>query len=82
MRESGQSMRLPAGAGLFHLLQRVRDEAHRSAVSYHLQLRIKRNLKSLLDEIESIGEVMKKSLLKVFPNIEAIAGASMDRLRA
>ncbi|MFZ5652616.1 MAG: excinuclease ABC subunit UvrC [Bacillota bacterium] len=77
-----EPIRLPRDSGALHLLQRIRDEAHRFAVTYHRQLRTKRNLKSLLDEIEGIGEVRRRSLLKAFPNIEAIAAATTEELAA
>ena len=77
-----QPIRLPRDSGALYLLQRIRDEAHRFAVTYHRQLRTKRNLKSLLDEVEGIGEVRKKALLKAFPTIGAIAGATLDQLGA
>ncbi|MFZ5632816.1 MAG: excinuclease ABC subunit UvrC [Bacillota bacterium] len=75
-------IRLPGDSRALYLLQRIRDEAHRFAVSYHRQLRAKRNLKSLLDEIDGIGEARKRSLLKAFPTIEALAGATPDELAA
>ena len=68
-------------AGL-HLLQRIRDEAHRFAVTYHRQLRTKRNLKSLLDEIEGIGAVRKRELNKAFKTIDEIKQASVEELAA
>ncbi len=75
-------IRLPGDSGPLHLLQRIRDEAHRFAVSYHRQLRSKRNLRSLLDEVEGIGKVRKKALLKAFPTIEALSAASPGELAA
>ncbi|MFZ5647860.1 MAG: excinuclease ABC subunit UvrC [Bacillota bacterium] len=73
---------LPRDSGALYLLQRIRDEAHRFAVTYHRQLRTRRNLKSLLDEIEGIGEARKRALLRAFPTIEAIAGATPEELAA
>lgn len=77
-----QPIRLPRDSRPLYLLQRIRDEAHRFAVTYHRQLRTKRNLKSLLDEIEGIGTVRKKALLKAFPTMEAMAGATPGELAA
>ena len=68
-------------AALF-LLRRIRDEAHRFAVTYHRQLRTKRNLKSLLDEIEGVGAVRKRELFKAFQTIEAIKQATVEELAA
>ena len=73
---------IPRDSGPLYLLQRLRDEAHRFAVSYHRKLRIRRNLKSLLDEIEGIGGVRKKALLKAYPTIDHIAAATPEELAA
>jgi excinuclease ABC subunit C len=75
-----EPIRLPRDSRALYLLQRLRDEAHRFAVTYHRQLRTKRNLKSLLDEIEGIGSVRRRELLKSFPSIEAMAGATIEEL--
>ena len=55
---------LPDCSEALHLLQRIRDEAHRFAVSFHRSLRSKRNLRSILDDIPGIGRVRKKALIK------------------
>lgn len=73
-------LRLPIDSKALYLLQRIRDEAHRFAVTYHRQLRTKRNLKSLLDEIEGVGKVRKRALLKAYPTIQSLAEASVDDL--
>ncbi len=73
---------LPRDSGALHLLQRIRDEAHRFAVSYHRRLRTKRNLGSLLDEIEGIGEARKKVLLKAFSTTQSLAAATPGELAA
>ncbi|MCL5057394.1 MAG: excinuclease ABC subunit UvrC [Actinobacteria bacterium] len=73
---------LPRDSGALYLLQRLRDEAHRFAVSYHRKLRTRRNLKSLLDEIEGVGGVRKKALLKAYPTIDHIAAATPEDLAA
>jgi len=63
-----------------HLLQRVRDEAHRFAVSYHRSLRRREGIASALDDIPGIGPRRKKALLKRFISIEAIREASLEDL--
>ena len=63
-----------------YLLQRIRDEAHRFAITYHRNLRTKRNLTSMLDEIPGIGKVRRKSLLNTFGSIQAIKSASVEEL--
>ncbi len=66
-------------AALF-LLQRVRDEAHRFAVSYHRRLKEKMDFRSVVDEISGIGDFRKKALLGYFMDIEKIKGASKGEL--
>ncbi|SLM47785.1 UvrABC system protein C [Nitrospira japonica] len=64
-----------------HLLQRIRDEAHRFAVSFHRTLRGKALLSSKLDQIIGIGEIRRARLLKRFGSVERVAAASDDALR-
>ena len=75
-------IRLPRESPALHLVQHLRDEAHRFAVSYHRQLRTRRNLKSLLDEIPGIGPARRRSLLKAYPSLEAMARATVEELAA
>jgi excinuclease ABC subunit C len=63
-----------------HILQRVRDEAHRFAISYHQKLRSKRGIASILDDIPGIGPKRRKALLKKFGSIEAIREASIEEI--
>lgn len=71
---------LPGDSPALHLLQKLRDEAHRFAVTYHRKLRKKRQLSSILDEIEGIGPNRRRALLKNFPSLEAIQQASLEEL--
>ena len=64
------------------LLSRVRDEAHRFAISYHRSLRKKSALHSVLDEVPGVGPVLKKRLLKHFGSLRAVRGATADELMA
>ena len=64
------------------LLQRIRDEAHRFAISYHRQLRTKRTIRSELDDIPGIGFERKIALLRTFGSVERIRQASVDELEA
>lgn len=64
---------------VLRLLQRIRDEAHRFAITFHRELRGK-SLKSSLAEIEGLGEVKTKALLKHFKSVDAIASASVKEL--
>ncbi|MCI6271781.1 MAG: excinuclease ABC subunit UvrC [Erysipelotrichaceae bacterium] len=65
---------------LFFLLTRMQDEVHRVAINYHRKLRSKAQTKSILDEIEGVGEVRKKELLKHFKSFKGIKEASIDEL--
>lgn len=68
--------------GQLHLLEQIRDEAHRRAVSFHRKRRNARGLHSALDDIAGIGPKRKSILLKHFGSIEAIATAGEDELAA
>ncbi|MGC8838047.1 MAG: excinuclease ABC subunit UvrC [Anaerolineae bacterium] len=75
-----EPVRLPEGSQALFLLQRVRDEAHRFAVTYHRDLRTRRTLASVLDEIPGIGPERRKRLLRQFGSLEAIRAASEEDL--
>lgn len=62
------------------LLQQIRDEAHRFAITYHRRLRGKRNLESILDHIEGIGPKRRTALWKYFGNLDAMRQASLEEL--
>lgn len=62
------------------LLQQIRDEAHRFAITYHRKLRGKRNLESVLDHIDGIGPKRRKALWAHFNSLEAMKQASIDEL--
>ncbi len=64
------------------LVQRLRDEAHRFALAYHRNLRGKAGLKSLLDEVEGVGEVRRRALLKEFGSLQEIEKATAEQLAA
>ncbi len=63
-----------------HLIQRLRDEAHRFAITYHRKLRQKALSESVLDEIPNVGPRRKQVLLQKFGSIDAIRQASLDEL--
>ncbi len=66
---------------VLHLLQRIRDEAHRFAISYYQRLHRKRNLRSLLDELAGVGPKRKRILLRHFGSLAKIKSASRDELK-
>jgi excinuclease ABC subunit C len=65
-----------------HLVARVRDEAHRFAITYHRKLREKRAVHSELDDIPGIGDMRKKALLRHFGSVEKVRQATMEELAA
>jgi excinuclease ABC subunit C len=71
---------IPRGEEALYLLQRVRDEAHRFAVTYHRQLRGKRMVDSILDSVPGIGDKRKKQLLRHFGSLKRMSAASKDEL--
>ncbi|MBQ3214466.1 MAG: excinuclease ABC subunit UvrC [Clostridia bacterium] len=62
------------------LLQKVRDEAHRFAVTFHKKLRKKKQVKSLLDEIEGLGKVKRENLIAKFKSVKRMKKATADDL--
>jgi excinuclease ABC subunit C len=66
----------PHDSHLVKLLQRIRDESHRFAVSYHSVLKVKRQTTSLLDSVPGFGAVTKKKLLKTFGSLRGVTQAS------
>jgi excinuclease ABC subunit C len=73
---------LPRRSQSLYLVQRLRDEAHRFAITYHRDVRGKRALRSELDDIAGIGPGRKKALLKRFGSVRRIRDASVDEVAA
>jgi excinuclease ABC subunit C len=67
---------LPHSTNLIKLLQRIRDESHRFAVSYHSVLKVQRQTASLLDDIPTIGPATRKKLLRTFGSMRGVSAAS------
>lgn len=65
----------------FYLLQRIQDEVHRFAITFHRQTRSKTFFTSVLDDIEGIGEKRKRALLKHFGSVKKMKEASLEQLR-
>lgn len=78
----GDSILLPAGSQGLFMVQRIRDEAHRFAITAHREKRGKASITSELDAIPGIGPVRRKALLKHFGSLEAIRAASVAELAA
>lgn len=62
------------------MLQRIRDEAHRFAITFNRDLRNKRSLSSLLDEIPGIGKEKRRALMEKFKDINGILAADVQQL--
>lgn len=73
---------LPKDSQALKLMQRIRDEAHRFAITYHRKLRRKRNLKSELDNVAGIGVKRRNELFKAFGSLAKIKAASVEELSA
>jgi excinuclease ABC subunit C len=77
-----EPLRLARDEEALYLLQQVRDEAHRFAITYHRNLRSKRMVDSVLDDVPGIGPTRKKALLRRFGSLKRIREASMEELAA
>jgi excinuclease ABC subunit C len=73
---------LAANSPALHLIQRIRDEAHRFAVSYHRQRRAKSMTRSALDALAGVGPIRKKRLLTAFGSPAGIRRAGLDEIAA
>jgi len=67
-------------SNLFHYLTRIQDEVHRYTINYHRTIRSKGSISSILDNIEGIGNVRKKELIKVYGSVKKISEASIEEL--
>lgn len=75
-----EELKVERNSSAFRLLTQIQDEVHRTAISYHKQLRGKTNIQSSLEQIPGIGAVRRKNLLKHFKSIENIKKADIDEL--
>ena len=79
--EAGDPIILPRSSEALYLLQRIRDEAHRTAVAFHRKRRASHQRRSALDDIPGLGEVKAKALLRQFGSVKAVAAADEAELR-
>ena len=77
---NSEPVELPRRSPSLYLIQRIRDEAHRFAITFHRKLRGKRNLVSVLDHIVGIGPKRRQSLWAHFGTLDKIKAASVDEL--
>jgi excinuclease ABC subunit C len=73
---------LPRTAQGLYLVQRIRDEAHRFAVTYHQKVRSRRAVRSILDDIAGVGPARKRALLRKFGSVRAMQEAPVEELAA
>ena len=71
---------LPRGSEGLFLVQRIRDEAHRFAITHHRKVRSRKALTSPLDSVEGIGPARKRALLRHFGSVQAIRDAPVDEI--
>jgi excinuclease ABC subunit C len=81
MPGESEPITLPHHTPTLQLLQRIRDEAHRFAVSYHRKLRSRRLTHSMLDEIPGVGETRRNALLQHFGSLAKIREAKIWQLK-
>jgi excinuclease ABC subunit C len=71
---------LPRTSQGLYLVQRIRDEAHRFAVTYHQTVRAKRAIRSVLDDVEGVGPAKKRALLRRFGSVRGMRDAPVSEL--
>ncbi|HYN33794.1 MAG TPA: excinuclease ABC subunit UvrC, partial [Ilumatobacteraceae bacterium] len=77
-----QPVEIPRGSEALFMLQRIRDEAHRFANTFHRERRSKRMTTSALDGIPGLGEVRQKKLVKALGGVNSVKGAGLEELKA
>ncbi len=78
--DKSEPIALPRNSPALHLLQRIRDEAHRFAITHHRKRRGKAATHSLLDDIPGIGEARRNALLEHFGGLQKLRAASADEI--
>ena len=80
--EMAEPIVLPRNSQSLYLVQRMRDEAHRFAVTYHRALRSKQGVRSAMDDVAGIGPKRKKALLRQFGSVQAVRDAPVEAIAA
>lgn len=79
---NGREIPMEARSEGFRLLTRIQDEVHRFAIEYHKKLRAKKQVQSVLDDIDGVGPARRKNLLKHFGSVAKIKEADLEALKA
>ena len=82
VKDMEEPIALPRTSQALYLVQRVRDEAHRFAITYHRKLRAKRSVQSALDAVPGVGPKKKKALLRKFGSVKGVREADVDDIAA
>jgi excinuclease ABC subunit C len=77
-----EPVRIPRDSEALYLLQQVRDEAHRFAITYHRQLREKKMTRSVLDDVPGLGPTRRRRLLKEYGSVKRLRELNEDELVA
>lgn len=80
MDANGTLLQVDRSSSLFFLLTQMQDEVHRFAITYHRKLRSKAMTKSILDDVEGIGEVRKKEIWKHFKSMKRLRAATVEEI--
>jgi excinuclease ABC subunit C len=80
--DEAEPLVLPRTSQALYLVQRVRDEAHRFAITYHRKLRAKAGMQSALDSVPGVGPKRKQALLRKFGSVKGIREAELDDIAA
>jgi excinuclease ABC subunit C len=75
-----QPVRLPRDSEALHILQHIRDQAHRFGITYHRKLRSRHITRSKLDDVAGIGEKRKRNLLAHFGSVDAVKRAAPEEI--
>ena len=73
---------LPPTSQALYLVQRIRDEAHRFAITYHRSLRAKATTRSAFDELPGVGPKRRRALLRVFGSVKRVREAPVEQIAA
>jgi excinuclease ABC subunit C len=80
--DSDEPVILPRTSEGLYLLQRLRDEAHRFAITHHRSRRSKSMVESLLDQVPGLGEVRRKALITYFGSLKKVRAATVEEIAA